>query len=343
MSVLEDAFVWWTRRMTELISPVTARLTAHSPDALLVAADPESFGAVRLSRRRKGRVTEVGAMSIDSDPSTWRRALSPRRRGEPVILTVTTPLPLRHATLPLAAEANLDRLLEYEMDRLTPFNVKDVFFAHTILSRDRSKGQLTVGLAVVPRAWVAALADCLNAVGSRPSMIEARGTDGVVRLVPMAHANPSRLHIRTRLGWIACAGLTIAVVAVPLEHQASELATAENRIAELRPRVDEANLLRKRITNGTSDASQIAAARHRAGEALRAIAVLTDRMPDDTFLTGLRMGEHRLAIEGQSATATKLIGALAGEPRLKNPAFAAPVVRSEAGTDIFTIQVEFGS
>jgi general secretion pathway protein L len=245
--------------------------------------------------------------------------------------------------LPLAAEANLDRVLEYEMDRLTPFAAADVFFAHKVLDRDPVKGQLRVELALVPRVWVAALLDRLIAAGVRPSMIEAPDPDGVIRRVPVTHADPGKVHALARLGWIACAGLAAAILAVPLERQSVALADAADRIAELRPRVDQANELRKRIAASTSGAGRIATARHRAGEALSTLALLTDLLPDDTYLTGLRLGQHRLTVEGQSAVATKLIGALAAEPRLKNPSFAAPVLRSESGTDIFTIQAEFGS
>jgi general secretion pathway protein L len=343
LSAFEDVFIWWARQMADLISPVTARLTARTPNALLAAPDQSASGLIRLSRRRNGRVAALGAVSLDGDSDTWRRAFTARRRGEPVVLSLAEPLLPRLATLPLAAEANLDRVLRYEMDRLTPFAVNDVFFTHSVLRRDASKGQVTVELAVIPRTWVAALLDRLIAAGAQPSMIEAPGPDGVVRRVPMTHDDPTGVHAYTRFGWIVCAGLLAAIIAVPLERQSVALADAADRIAELRPRVDQADVLRKRIANSTSGAGQITAARHQAGEALRTIALLTDLMPDDTFLTGLRLGQHRLTMEGQSAAATKLIGALAGEPRLKNPSFAAPVLRSEAGTDIFTIQVEFGS
>ncbi len=63
-------------------------------------------------------------------------------------------------------------------------------------------------------------------------------------------------------------------------------------------------------------------------------------LPDNTWLSSLSLQQKRLMIEGHSAAATRLIAALASEPRLRNPSFAAAVLRAENGEEIFTIQAE---
>jgi len=68
------------------------------------------------------------------------------------------------------------------------------------------------------------------------------------------------------------------VLAVPVTRQSFALANIADRISELRPRVDQADALRKLIAANTSGAGQIAAARQRAAEALRTVALLTDLM-----------------------------------------------------------------
>ena len=89
------------------------------------------------------------------------------------------------------------------------------------------------------------------------------------------------------------------------------------------------------------DAGAAAAARAHAGDTLQALATLTDLLPDDTYLTTLSLQHGKLRLEGQSAAATRLIGALSAEPHIRNPGFAAPVLRSDAGADVFAIEAEF--
>jgi hypothetical protein len=54
----------------------------------------------------------------------------------------------------------------------------------------------------------------------------------------------------------------------------------------------------------------------------------------------LTIRQRHAVLEGHSAAANKLITAMAAEPGLRNAAFAAPVLRGENVTDVFTIQVD---
>jgi general secretion pathway protein L len=86
----------------------------------------------------------------------------------------------------------------------------------------------------------------------------------------------------------------------------------------------------------------VAAARAEADAAVDALATLTAALPDDTWLTSLTLHQRKLTLEGQSAAATRLIATLATTPRIRNPGFAAPVLRNDQGADLFAIQAEVG-
>ena len=104
----------------------------------------------------------------------------------------------------------------------------------------------------------------------------------------------------------------------------------------------EAEALRRRAT-GSTGTDVLAIERARSGDALQALAAVTDSLPDDTYLTGFALHQRQLTIDGQSAGAAKLIGGLADNPLIRDPAFTAPVTHSEAGLDLFSIHAEFGS
>ena len=74
-------------------------------------------------------------------------------------------------------------------------------------------------------------------------------------------------------------------------------------------------------------------------EPLAALAAITRSLPDDTYLTDFTLNGRNVTLNGQSASAAKLIGLLAADPSIDNPAFSAPVTRLEAThTDLFSIR-----
>ena len=240
--------------------------------------------------------------------------------------------------LPLAAERDAATALRYEMDSLTPFGAEDVFWHWTPTRRDRADGKLVLRLTVLPRVWVEPLLAKLAPLGVVPTALEAALPGGGTCRIPLGPA--PRAGAAHRAAVVACAVLAAALAATPLVRQTLALRAAEARVAALQPRVTEAEALRRRIQAGALGAEAIAHAGARAGDALAALARLTERLPDDTFLTSLSLQQRHLSLEGQSAAATKLLAALAADPAVRNPAFAAPILRTEQQADLFTIQAD---
>ena len=87
----------------------------------------------------------------------------------------------------------------------------------------------------------------------------------------------------------------------------------------------------------------LATARGQVGAPLQYIALLTDVLADDTYLTTISLKQRKLAISGHSAAAARLIGAMAANPLIHDPAFTAPVTRDETnGGEAFSIRAELG-
>jgi general secretion pathway protein L len=362
--MLGALFFWWVEQMRELIAPLTRRASATAKDALVLSRDPATYDYWSLVRRRNGKITHLATLASDAAEATWRQAFALRRGREPVVVTLDQPFLVRRTTLPTVAAANLDQLLYYEMDRLTPFAAADVLYSHRVVSRNIAAGTLSVDIAVVPKAWVRDLLQRLAALSIRPEALEPPGDEFSTGVTPsgewpqkpypepaipriaLDHEDPAR-RARIRLGWQIATGvsvvLALAIIAVPLIRQSLALADVDAQIAALRPRMDQVDALRRQIAAGSAGAGRIAAARDRGTVALRALGVLTDLLPDDTYLTSIALRHAQLTIEGHSTAATKLIAAMTADPQLKSPSFGAPVVRAENGTDIFTIQAGFGS
>lgn len=345
--MLAEFFAWWAGQLTDLARyglrpPGNTQAEARQPDAVLVVPVGDLMAGVteiELVQRRRGVAAPIGRYSLGGAALDGTAAW----RGPVVLSLAAQTVLMREVSLPLAAEQGLRTAIRCEMDRLTPFRPDDVFWDCRKLRRDRARGVLLVDLAVVPKVTVAPLLAALRRAGMAPVALEGRLPDGRLRRIPLAEADPERAARGRRLVWLAgaaCAALALAALATPLLRQSLALQESEDQIAALRPRMAMVDALRRRLA-GDAGMGAPAAARAHAGDTLQALAMLTDLLPDDSFLSMLSMQHGRLRLEGESAAATRLIGALSAEPHIRNPGFAAPVLRSDSGTDVFAIEAEF--
>lgn len=315
---------WWLNQMRALLSGLLG--PGRAPDALIVAIDDlgatPPHGALML--RRQGHMRRL-------------RGLNEPQRGAslpslPVMLRLpASRLLSRDLTLPLAAARDLQTMLRFEMDRLTPFAAGELFWGISAQMQDRAQETLRLRLSIVPRAPVEALLGFLAEQKLTPSWIEHE-----TGLIPL-NAGPRR-HWRQAALTGLCMALALACLALPFIRQQMALSEANALVAERAPAAHVAETLRAQLAAAASGRAAIAAAR-RQGDALQVLAALTQALPDDTWLADLSLKSGSLTMDGQSANAAKLIALLAAVPGLQNPSFTAPVTRTNDGTaDLFSLR-----
>jgi len=335
-------FEWWGAQLRSLI-PARWGAGEAGPDALI--ADASTPGMLTLLRRRRVAEQQLARMAIDDAGAMakLRAAMAGRPRGEPVLLRLPGDSALeRSVTLPIAAERDLERVLGYEMERLTPFAADEVFWGYSVDERDRARARVVLRLTVVPRTTVAHLIEMLASLGGRPDMLETASSTGS-RVIKLAHEGPmgaaGLLRERNLAG--AAAVLLLLVLVSPFIRQSLTLAEVQDRLAAMAPKVSQAEALRARVTGAGAGGDAVAAETRRLGDTLAALAAVTEILPDDSYLTEFTMRERHITISGLGASAPKLISLLSADPRIRNPAFTAPVTRSETNhLDVFSIRAE---
>ena len=342
---------WWLRQLTGLLplawrpDALDAAAAEAARDSVILTLGPPAPGragpTVDATRRRRRRLLHLGRFGLDAAGlGALRSAIGTGRHG-PIRLSVPPGLLLEQpVTLPLAAERGLGTALRWEMDRLTPFSADAVFWTWRITERDRARGQLHLRLVLVAKAAIQTTVDALLAAGLAPARLEAAGDPA--RSIPLdgSHrAAPRRPLLLT--GLAICAGLAMGAIAIPFVRQQTQLDQLDVAIAGLRPQMDVAEALRRRIAERAARTQIVAAEGARVGDALHILAVLTDLLPDDTSLYDLSLRDRVLTFGGQSTQAGRLIAILAADPAVRNPVFSAPVTRNEmTHTEAFAIRAE---
>jgi general secretion pathway protein L len=339
-AMLHDVLQWWARQMRALL-PQGLLLDASQSDALLVASAGTSvLPQIHLSLRRRRRETPLGSFRLDEAGRRAAMAAIRQRAGRVILRPDPAAVLERKVMLPLAAEQDVSRVLRYEMDRLTPFTAEQVFWSAIIERRDRAGGRLELNLSLLPKLSVQPVLAALEALDLKVSAIETVSRNGVARLIDLAPQSSQRRR-SLAIAWGACGVLALIALATPFVTQSLARRAVEARIADLQPRITQVETLRRRLAAGSAGNDVIATEHAGTGDALQVLATVTELLPDDTVLADLSLRQGKLSISGRSRAAPLLIPAMAGDPTLHNPSFAAPVTRTPDGNaDTFVIRAE---
>ena len=340
--MINEIASWWLRQMRGLL-PERWRQRAGGPANAVVLAWREPAG-IELLLRRDHKETSLGRFGLDEAGFRKARTMLGNRRRPAIVLRLPPGMLLeREVSLPLAAEQGLDRVVGYEMDRFTPFTADEVFYSYSLLRRDLARSRIVISIMLVPRARLASVLETMGQLQLAPTVLEAAGSSGELERIPLAAAGTGTLRWRGRglvAAGVTCAVLAVAVVALPFWLQAQARAAVEARIAALKPRFEQAEAVRKKLAAFAESGDVFSAEHARVGDALNAIATLTELLPDDTYLISLVMQKRQVSLQGQSAAAAKLLTTLSADPTIRNVAFTAPVTRNATGNDVFAIRAE---
>jgi len=334
--------------MADMLPTWLVRRPASPATALIVASgstENSVFDTVTLSARRRRREQVLGRFVLNEPGlATLRETVSRRGRRVPVVLRVSPDLLLeREVDLPLAAEPNVGNALRFNIDTLTPFTADELLWSWAIMLRDRVRGRLHVRLSLVRKATVEKLIAALERAGAAPKLLEVPLSDTEPRMIALGGAASRSFALRQHglagLGGFG-AGAVLALAVLPVVLQMRTSAAVEAQIAALQPRVAQVVALR-RAAGDAGGPDALARERARVGDALHVLAIVTDTLPDDTYLKELSLRQRRLALTGESGAAAKVIVALSAEPMLQKTEFVAPVTRAPTGgRDVFSIVAE---
>ncbi|MBV8652784.1 MAG: PilN domain-containing protein, partial [Alphaproteobacteria bacterium] len=133
---------------------------------------------------------------------------------------------------------------------------------------------------------------------------------------------------------IALAGLALlalllgaAAIAVPLYRAHLAVDGLATTVADLKREADESQALQKQIEAQLGESGFLAGRKRSAPVISEILDALTRLLPDDTWLTQLRVRGDEIEITGLSLSASSVIGLIDRSPDFANPSFRSPVMQ----------------
>jgi general secretion pathway protein L len=333
---LRGFFAWWFGELAGLVPARLSPARRRDRHGLVLAFDDRGIGVSEIVGDREqelGGVDQAGPGQAAQMAALLGRA---RRRSGRITLRLAPGMGLRKALeLPLAAEDDLDQLLRFEMDRLTPFRAEDVVFAQRILERDPERQRMTVELQVAPRAVVEQALAVATACRVRPTRVElARVEASGPELAAPAALNllsaGSEAAPTSRLNrWLALVALALiaAALAIPLQQQRLTAADLERQVAAAKAAAQQSVHLRDRLDQLDANVRFLSDQKRRVPMLTQVLAELTRVIPDQAYVEQLDVRDGELNLRGLATTPSDLIAVLEQSGLFRKPEFRAPVTQ----------------
>ena len=136
-SNLAAALGWWLRELAGLV-PHRIRNPGRRErrSSVLILGRERSVVLLRTAEGERP-LGSVDTNGPDHDQRLGELLKQAKRRGRSVTVRLSEELGLRKILeLPAAAKDDLNQVLRFEMDRLTPFRADEVCFAHRVVGSD---------------------------------------------------------------------------------------------------------------------------------------------------------------------------------------------------------------
>ena len=327
-SMASRFFGWWGGELGALLPGGLRRFLGER--RLVIAISDEGW-QFRLAEGGRERLLEgADRVMVESGAAGAKLRMIAARLGLAEALVVLPPswALKKIVKVPLAAEPDLGKAIEFEIERHTPFRHDQVYAHHAIVARHPGDRSMDVGLTTVPRAIVDDQLAALRQAGIDPVRVQVGGDSGarvtVLQRIPAKAPEAAGPH---RLLAAACIVALLTAILSPWLRLQWEIASLRDEAATYR--ADAAGALARRA-EGERDSALIARIVERKAATPPVTLVmhgLTRALPDDSFLSYFELSGRELTVEGVSASATALVKPIEAEPYFGKLTFSAPVTR----------------
>lgn len=339
-------FTWWSGELSAWVPDRFTRLFQRKPSILVVTPTIDMADFTLYSR---GRIRRLGQIPLLPEAGS-QRAVTDLVSGissqySETFLNVPAANVLRRSvTLPLEAAENLREVLAFEMDRHTPFKSSEVAYDYRVTATDKVARKLIVDLAVLPRTRLEHAASTIASLGlaaNRIGIVDDNfvwGESFAFQLYDDFASPPAPLHSLPLALAAAAAGLAVIAWYLPLYFDHRAATVYEARLNETRAAALKAESLKKQLT-ASMDLDRFVTDRRASSLTVTSLlADLTNRLPDDTWLTQFQLHDGKLTLTGHAPSAAPLIALLEASPFLTEVRFASPVTPDpRAGGENFNI------
>ncbi len=341
---------WWGRELAFLVPRNVRQFFYTPPRAIIVLPSQDTLTLVYETEGKQE--TLITLPQSDLSPTALEGILDNTRfKNALVVLRLSSEDALcKTLTLPMVAQHNLTQVVSYELDRYTPFNANQVYFATHITQIDTSNAQLTVQLLLTPKKILETYyAQCQSLglsvhtvdIAAYPNSLDEMNQGYTLLPAPL---QTQRTNTPRRMMLILClllGLLSTASLILPIWLEYQSINTLQQRIANIEKEAKAVKALQADIETLNEENQQLIAEKTAMPPLVAVLNELSALMHDDSWLAYLQYGDGQLQLQGESPAASNLLADLEASDYFAKVSFASPVTQDKAsGVERFQIAAE---
>ena len=248
-------------------------------------------------------------------------------------------------SLPAATQKNLNSVIGYEIDRLTPYKMNEVYFDHKIQGISNEGRNILIKVFIIPKVILDETLAKFSGLNIRFDGVKVNGEDGIINILPKSlRSNLNKTEKNARLLWtLAVLALTFAFIA-PLLYLRQNTINLEKKAATLMPKAQTLSELEGNLNNLIIGNNFLS---NRKAELVPVLVIsneLSRLMPLDSYIEALDYDGKRITIRGLAKQASALSSLLESSAYFSEVTQTAPIVSDGRGSERFgfSIKVEKG-
>jgi general secretion pathway protein L len=236
----------------------------------------------------------------------------------------------RTLALPAAARDNLQQVMAFEMDRQTPFNLAQVYYAVRELTVPAATGRFNAELVAVTRGRLDPMLAHLRGLGVSIDAVDlAAGNDRLgVNLLPSDQI-PRQVRPRRRLNLAlaaACVLLLALLLGQWLHNRQAVLAQMQGEVADMRGDAQQIASLRQQLQDNAGAAGFLVQRKKNTVAMLSLLQDASTRLPDSAWLERFSVDNTgQIGMQGQSPQAAKLLDILKDSTLITQASFQGSI------------------
>ena len=325
---------WWRDELWGMVPERVRRLLAGGDAGIVLAQVDGGFAVVDAStgRARSGPADAPRVLPRAEALAALEKMAASRGLGRVGIRLPLSQCFERLVELPKAARDDVRRMLNFDLERATPFKLGDVYTAHLMAGAAGAKGKQRLRQLIVKREAVdplladvkaarlqPAFVDCWQAAPSSGLPVDFLETGGPQRAGLAGHLTLPRT--------LAALALVLAGLAFFLAQSRYDSALAEIRAQTARMRAEAAAVrgVQERSDAAVADLARLQRMKLDDVPAVEVLEELSKVLPDSVWLTDLRMEGDTLDIAGLAKSGAALPSLFVRSALFFDAALTAPL------------------
>jgi general secretion pathway protein L len=347
LGILTGGFWRWLDRVAQQTVALVSRYVTK-PTARFVERDFGRFALVPSTRQEaadlSGAEVQIENGALVGDPPPKLKAVLRGRQIE--LILRSDRFVFRPLELPSRAMEFLDGVVRSQIDRLTPWSADQAAFGFSSPA-EAGVGRIEVTVAATAKAMLLPLANAFRPLGAHSVTVgTARPEEPAAPTITVLRENTARILDVTATRRTLSAVLAGAVLFATMTAIAAALISdrLQERHDALAREIAQQRTAIFGALNAPGDAKTVAERalalrKTKSPSAVITLEILSQILPDDTYVTELRIEGDKLRITGITRDAPRLISLIEQTRHFSQATFFAPITRlpSDPG-DRFSIE-----